>query len=69
MSNCAEGYMSGGLIAHVSNRARGRMCFWIRGSPSLWATTSEIWPRDGSLSKKKKKKGHHLSDIGKVASE
>ena len=54
MSNGAEGHMSGGLIAYVSNRARGHMWFWIRGSPSLWATTSEIWPRDGSISKKKK---------------
>ena len=53
MSNDAEGHMSGGLIAYVSNRAGGRMWFWIWGSPFIWATTSEIWPRDGSISKKK----------------
>ena len=66
ISNGAEGHMSGGLVAYVSNRAGGRMWFWIRGSPSLWATTSEIWPRDGSISKKN---GYHLFDIGKVASK
>ena len=37
MSNGAEGH-----IAYVSNRAEGCMWFWIRESPSLWATTSEI---------------------------
>ena len=60
MSNGAEGHMIGGLIAYVSNRAGSRMWFWI------WATTSEIWPRDGSISKKN---GHRLSDIEKVASK
>ena len=53
MSNGAEGHMSWDLIAYVSNRARGRMWFRIWGSPSLWATSSEIWPRDGLISKKK----------------
>ena len=46
MSNGAEGHMSGSLITYVSNCARGRMWFWIQGTPSLWATTSEIRPKD-----------------------
>ena len=53
MSNGAEGHISGGLIAYVSNRADGHTWLWIRGSPPLWETTAEIWPQDGSISKKK----------------
>ena len=49
MSNGAEGH-----IAYGTNRAEGCLWFWIRRSPSLWATTSEIYSKVGSISKKKK---------------
>ena len=48
MSNGAEG-----LITYVSNRADGHTWLWIWGSPPLWETTAEIWPQDGSISKKR----------------
>ena len=40
MAGVSNSWASGGHIAHMSNRAEGRMKFSIGRSPLLWATIS-----------------------------
>ena len=56
-------WASGGNIAHMSNRAEGRMKFLNWRSPLLWATIIVMSPEVRSISKKTKKTSSPLQHL------